>query len=59
MKFVWIFFSERSILMLQTWQKYKDWATPFEFHTPPMEDLRNIYFRGECDFQVNKLIWHF
>ena len=36
-----------------------NWVTKFKFHTPPVEDLRNIPHRGECEFQVDKLIWHF
>ena len=28
------------------WWLGKLWAATFEFHTPPVEDLRNISFRG-------------
>ena len=27
------------------------WTTPFEFHTPPVEDLRNHYYRGSENFK--------
>ena len=27
------------------------WATPFEFHTLPVEDLRNHYYRGNENFK--------
>ena len=35
------------------------WATPFEFHTPPVEDLKKHLTQGECEFQVDNLVWHF
>ena len=28
-----------------------NWATPFEFHTLPVEDLRNIVYRGSVNFK--------
>ena len=27
------------------------WATPFEFHTPPVEDLRDILHWGSVNFK--------
>ena len=30
-------------------QKMLHWAIPFEFHTPPVEDLRNLSHRGNVN----------
>ena len=31
------------------WLDFEKWATPFEFDTPPVEDLRNILHRGSVN----------
>ena len=29
------------------------WTTPFEFHTPPVEDFRKHIPQGEFEFQID------
>ena len=39
---------ERGITLI-----YHYWAIPFEFKTPPVEDLRNIFHTRSAKFQVD------
>ena len=44
----YIFFSDLKVNEVGS----KKWATPFGFHTPPVEYFKKHLTQGECEFQV-------
>ena len=49
------------LLFTEYWTKDESnlyWANPFECRTPSVEDIKNIFYWGECKLQEDNLIWH-